>query len=108
MTIARWNPPVAPTRQEQFLLKRLGRVRMRDDLADVGVEPGARHSDRALHRGNLRRPVESLLDLEDALRGLLGPLPDGVDGGRYRVCRADDDRREHAEADQQARCRCGN
>src|SRR5713101_2774811 len=27
MTIARWNPPVAPTRQEQFLLKRLGRVR---------------------------------------------------------------------------------
>src|SRR6266852_6044724 len=27
MTIARWNPPVAPTRREQFLLKRLGRVR---------------------------------------------------------------------------------
>jgi hypothetical protein len=27
MTIARWNPPVAATRQEQFLLKRLGRVR---------------------------------------------------------------------------------
>ena len=27
MTIARWKPPVAPTRQEQFLLKRLGRVR---------------------------------------------------------------------------------
>jgi len=27
MTIARWNPPVAPTRQEQFLLKRLDRVR---------------------------------------------------------------------------------
>ncbi len=27
MTIARWNPPVAPTRQEHFLLKRLGRVR---------------------------------------------------------------------------------
>ena len=27
MTIARWTPPVAPTRQEQFLLKRLGRVR---------------------------------------------------------------------------------
>src|SRR5713101_4657257 len=27
MTIARWNPPVTPTRQEQFLLKRLGRVR---------------------------------------------------------------------------------
>ena len=24
MTIARWTPPVAPTRQEQFLLKRLG------------------------------------------------------------------------------------
>ena len=27
MTIARWTPPVAATRQEQFLLKRLGRVR---------------------------------------------------------------------------------
>lgn len=27
MTIARWTPPVALTRQEQFLLKRLGRVR---------------------------------------------------------------------------------
>jgi hypothetical protein len=27
MTIARWKPPVAATRQEQFLLKRLGRVR---------------------------------------------------------------------------------
>src|ERR1700681_3675979 len=27
MTIARWNPVVAPTRREQFLLKRLGRVR---------------------------------------------------------------------------------
>jgi len=27
MTIARWTPPVAPTRQEQLLLKRLDRVR---------------------------------------------------------------------------------
>ena len=27
MTIARWKPPLAPTRQEQFLLKRLDRVR---------------------------------------------------------------------------------
>jgi hypothetical protein len=27
MTIARWTPPVAPTRHEQVLLKRLGRVR---------------------------------------------------------------------------------
>ena len=27
MTIARWKPPVAPTRQEQVLLKRLDRVR---------------------------------------------------------------------------------
>jgi hypothetical protein len=27
MTITRWKPPVAPTRREQFLLKRLGRVR---------------------------------------------------------------------------------
>jgi hypothetical protein len=27
MRIARWTPPVAPTRQEQFILKRLGRVR---------------------------------------------------------------------------------
>lgn len=27
MTIARWNPPVAPTRQETFLLRRLDRVR---------------------------------------------------------------------------------
>jgi hypothetical protein len=27
MTIAHWKPPVAPTPQEQFLLKRLGRVR---------------------------------------------------------------------------------
>jgi hypothetical protein len=27
MTIARWNPPVVPTRQEQLLLKRLTRVR---------------------------------------------------------------------------------
>jgi len=27
MTIARWTPPVTPTRQEQFILKRLGRVR---------------------------------------------------------------------------------
>jgi len=27
MTTARWTPPVAPTRQEQFILKRLGRVR---------------------------------------------------------------------------------
>jgi hypothetical protein len=27
MTIARWTPPVTMTRQEQFLLKRLGRVR---------------------------------------------------------------------------------
>lgn len=27
MTIARWTPPVAPSRQEQLILKRLGRVR---------------------------------------------------------------------------------
>src|ERR1700726_3301932 len=27
MTIARWTPSVAPTRQEQFLLKRLDRIR---------------------------------------------------------------------------------
>ena len=27
MTIARWTPSVAPTRQEQLLLKRLDRVR---------------------------------------------------------------------------------
>jgi hypothetical protein len=27
MSIARWTPPLAPTRQEQFILKRLGRVR---------------------------------------------------------------------------------
>ena len=27
MTIARWTPPITPTRQEQFLLKRLDRVR---------------------------------------------------------------------------------
>ena len=46
MTIARWNPPVAPTRQEQFLLKRLGRVRKlfaflrlhRHELFDDGVQ----------------------------------------------------------------------
>ena len=27
MTIARWTPPVTPTRQEQFMLKRVERVR---------------------------------------------------------------------------------
>ncbi|MEO7275658.1 MAG: IS1182 family transposase [Vicinamibacterales bacterium] len=58
MTIARWTPPVAPTRQEQFILKRLGRVRkllgflrlhrhelfddgFQDELADMYRRTGA-------------------------------------------------------------------
>jgi len=46
MTIARWKPPVAPTRQEQFLLKRVDRVRKllgflrvhRHELFDEGFQ----------------------------------------------------------------------
>jgi Transposase DDE domain/Transposase domain (DUF772) len=58
MTITRWNPPVAPTRQETFLLKRLDRVRkllgflrehrhelfddaFQDDLASMYRDTGA-------------------------------------------------------------------
>ena len=64
MTIARWTPPVAPTRQEQFLLKRLGRVRKllgflrlhRHELFDDAFQEELASMYRATGAGKEARP----------------------------------------------------
>jgi hypothetical protein len=83
MTIARWTPPVAPTRQEQFLLKRLGRVRkllgflrvhrhelfndaFQDDLASMYRPTGAGKDARAPAMMAMAMLVQGYLGISDA------------------------------------------
>src|SRR5215203_5863935 len=83
MTIARWTPPVAPTRQEQFILKRLGRVRKllgflrlhRHELFDAAFQDDLAAMYRATGAGKEARPpammamamlVQEYLGISDA------------------------------------------
>jgi len=83
MTIARWTPPVAPTRQEQFLLKRLGRVRkllgflrvhrhelfndaFQDDLASMYRTTGAGKDARPPAMMAMAMLVQGYLGIADA------------------------------------------
>ena len=79
MTIARWNPPVAPTRQEQFLLKRLGRVRKlfaflrlhRHELFDDGVQEELAAMYRRTGAGKPALPP-ALMAMATLVQGYLG------------------------------------
>ena len=83
MTIARWTPPVAPTRQEQVLLKRLGRVRkllgflrvhrhelfndaFQDDLASMYRTTGAGKDARPPAMMAMAMLVQGYLGIADA------------------------------------------
>ena len=83
MRIARWTPPVAPTRQEQFLLKRLGRVRkllgflrvhrhelfndaFQDDLASMYRTTGAGKDARPPAMMAMAMLVQGYLGISDA------------------------------------------
>jgi hypothetical protein len=83
MTIARWTPPVAPTRQEQFILKRLGRVRkllgflrmhrhelfddaFQDDLASMYRTTGAGKDARPPAMMAMAMLVQGYLGMSDA------------------------------------------
>jgi len=83
MTIARWTPPVAPTRHEQFLLKRLGRVRkllgflrvhrhelfndaFQDDLASMYRTTGAGKDARPPAMMAMAMLVQGYLGISDA------------------------------------------
>jgi len=83
MTIARWTPPVVPTRQEQFLLKRLGRVRkllgflrvhrhelfndaFQDDLASMYRTTGAGKDARPPAMMAMAMLVQGYLGISDA------------------------------------------
>jgi len=79
MTIARWTPPVAPTRQEQFLLKRLGRVRKllgflrlhRHELFDDAFQEELASMYRATGAGKEARPP-ALMAMATLVQGYLG------------------------------------
>jgi len=79
MTIARWKPPVAPTRQEQFLLKRLGRVRKlfgflrrhRHELFDEAFQEELASMYRRTGAGKPARPP-ALLAMATLVQGYLG------------------------------------
>lgn len=83
MTIARWTPPVVPTRQEQFLLKRLDRVRkllgflrlhrhelfddaFQDDLASMYRTTGAGKDARPPAMMAMAMLVQGYLGMSDA------------------------------------------
>lgn len=79
MTIARWTPPVAPTRQEQFILKRLGRVRKllgflrlhRHELFDDAFQAELASMYRTTGAGKEARPP-ALLAMAMLVQGYLG------------------------------------
>ena len=79
MTIARWTPPVAPTRQEQFLLKRLDRVRKllgflrlhRHELFDEAFQDELAAMYRTTGAGKAARPP-ALMAMAMLVQGYLG------------------------------------
>ena len=79
MTIARWTPPVAPTRQEQFLLKRLGRVRKllgflrlhRHELFDDAFQAELATRYRSTGAGKEARPP-AMMAMAMLVQGYLG------------------------------------
>jgi hypothetical protein len=79
MRIARWTPPVAPTRQEQFLLKRLDRVRKllgflrlhRHELFDDGFQDELAAMYRATGAGKAARPP-AMMAMATLVQGYLG------------------------------------
>lgn len=79
MTIARWTPPVAPTRQEQFLLKRLGRVRKllgflrlhRQELFDDAFQEELASMYRTTGAGKDARPP-AMMAMAMLVQGYLG------------------------------------
>ena len=79
MTIARWRPPVAPTRQEQFLLKRLDRVRKllaflrlhRHELFDDGFQDELAAVYRTTGAGKEARPP-AMMAMATLVQGYLG------------------------------------
>ena len=79
MTIARWTPPVAPTRQEQFILKRLGRVRKllgflrqhRHELFDAAFQDDLAAMYRTTGAGKEARPP-AMMAMAMLVQGYLG------------------------------------
>ena len=79
MTIARWTPPVAPTRQEQFMLKRLGRVRKllgflrlhRHELFDDAFQDELAAMYRTTGAGKEARPP-AMMAMATLVQGYLG------------------------------------
>jgi hypothetical protein len=79
MTIARWAPPIAPTRQEQFLLKRLDRVRKlfgflrlhRHELFDDACQDELAAVYRTTGAGKEARPP-AMLAMATLVQGYLG------------------------------------
>ncbi len=79
MTIARWTPPVVPTRQEQFLLKRLDRVRKllgflrlhRHELFDDAFQGELAAMYRTTGAGKAARPP-ALMAMAMLVQGYLG------------------------------------
>ena len=79
MTIARWTPPVAPTRQEQFLLKRLDRVRKllgflrlhRHELFDDAFQDELAAMYRTTGAGKEARPP-AMMAMATLVQGYLG------------------------------------
>jgi len=79
MRIAHWAPPVAPTKQEQFLLKRLGRVRKllgflrlhRHELFDDGFQDELAAMYRRTGAGKAARPP-AMMAMATLVQGYLG------------------------------------
>jgi hypothetical protein len=79
MTIARWTPTVAPTRQEQFILKRLGRVRKllgflrlhRHELFDDAFQDELVSMYRTTGAGKAARPP-AMMAMAMLVQGYLG------------------------------------
>jgi len=79
MTIARWTPAVAPTRQEQFILKRLGRVRKllgflrlhRHELFDDALQDELGTMYRTTGAGKEARPP-AMMAMAMLVQGYLG------------------------------------
>jgi hypothetical protein len=79
MTIARWTPAIAPTRQEQFILKRLGRVRKllgflrlhRHELFDDALQDELATMYRTTGAGKEARPP-AMMAMAMLVQGYLG------------------------------------
>ena len=79
MPIARWTPAVAPTRQEQFILKRLGRVRKllgflrlhRHELFDDAFQDELAAMYRTTGAGKEARPP-AMMAMATLVQGYLG------------------------------------